>query len=65
MRMMVCTSGRFRQEVPISFQKRIYGESKRRLIPFIIDYIKSLIRFTFMRYPLLRNIILYGVVLQA
>lgn len=48
-------------EVPISFQKRIYGESKRRLIPFIIDYIKSLIRFTFMRYPLLRNIILYGV----
>lgn len=48
-------------EIPISFQKRIYGESKRRLIPFIIGYIKSLIRFTFMRYPLLKNIFLYGV----
>lgn len=49
------------EEVPISFQKRIYGESKRRLIPFIIGYIKSLFRFTFMRYPLLRNIFLYGI----
>ncbi|MBR4362812.1 MAG: glycosyltransferase [Ruminococcus sp.] len=48
-------------EVPISFQKRIYGESKRRLIPFIIGYMKSLIRFTFIRYPILRNILLYGV----
>ena len=48
-------------EVPISFQKRIFGESKRRLIPFIIGYMKSLIRFTFIRYPLLRNILLYGV----
>lgn len=48
-------------EVPISFQKRIYGESKRRLIPFIIGYIKSLIRFTFMRYPVLKNIVLYGI----
>lgn len=48
-------------EVPISFQKRIYGESKRRLIPFIIGYMKSLVRFTFIRYPILRNILLYGV----
>lgn len=48
-------------EVPISFQKRLYGESKRRLIPFIIGYMKSLIRFTFIRYPILRNILLYGV----
>ena len=48
-------------EVPISFQKRIFGESKRRLIPFIIGYMKSLIRFTFIRYPILRNILLYGV----
>ena len=48
-------------EVPISFQKRIYGESKRRLIPFIIGYMKSLVRFTFIRYPLLRNILLYGI----
>jgi len=36
-------------EVPISFHKRIYGESKRRLIPFIISYIGTLIRLTFMR----------------
>ncbi len=48
-------------EVPISFQKRKYGESKRRLIPFIIGYMKSLVRFTFIRYPILRNIFLYGV----
>ncbi len=47
------------REVPISFQKRIYGESKRRLIPFIIGYIQSLMRFTFIRYPILRNIFLY------
>ena len=48
-------------EVPISFQKRKYGESKRRLIPFIIGYMKSLVRFAFIRYPILRNIFLYGV----
>ena len=36
-------------EVPISFTKRIYGESKRRLIPFIISYIKTLFRLTAMR----------------
>lgn len=48
-------------EVPISFQKRVYGESKRRLIPFIIDYIKSLVRLTFLRFPGLRNFVLYGI----
>lgn len=36
-------------EVPITFQKRIYGESKRRLLPFIIGYIKSLFKLTAMR----------------
>lgn len=41
-------------EVPISFVKRMYGESKRRLIPFIISYIKSLfylfcVRFSYKR----------------
>lgn len=36
-------------EVPISFEKRMFGESKRQLIPFIIDYIKSLVRLTIMR----------------
>ncbi|MBO4636525.1 MAG: glycosyltransferase [Clostridiales bacterium] len=33
-------------EVPIAFNKRIYGQSKRRLIPFIISYIKTLARLT-------------------
>lgn len=36
-------------EVPIEFNKRIYGESKRRLIPFIMSYIKTLFRLTGMR----------------
>jgi len=36
-------------EVPITFEKRLYGESKRQLIPFIISYIKSLFRLTIMR----------------
>lgn len=36
-------------EVPIEFQKRVFGESKRRLIPFIIGYIKSLFKLTGMR----------------
>ena len=32
------------KEIPISFNKRIYGESKRKLIPFIVSYIKTLFR---------------------
>ncbi len=36
-------------EVPISFEKRLFGESKRNLIPFIISYIRTLIRLTFLR----------------
>ena len=31
-------------ETPITFNKRIMGESKRRLIPFIISYIKTMFR---------------------
>lgn len=31
-------------ETPISFDKRMFGESKRRLIPFIIGYIKTMFR---------------------
>ena len=31
-------------EVPINFQKRMYGESKRQLLKFIISYIKTLFR---------------------
>lgn len=30
-------------ESPIEFEKRVYGESKRQLIPFILSYIKTLI----------------------
>ncbi len=29
-------------EVPISFSKRMFGESKRRLLPFIMSYIKTI-----------------------
>lgn len=41
-------------EVPISFVKRMYGESKRRLLPFIFSYMKSLfyllcVRFSYKR----------------
>ena len=31
-------------EIPITFNKRIAGESKRRLIPFIISYLKTMFR---------------------
>lgn len=36
-------------EVPIRFEKRVYGQSKRRLIPFIISYAKSLVKLTILR----------------
>lgn len=36
-------------EIPITFNKRIAGESKRRLIPFIISYIKTMFRLTAIR----------------
>lgn len=36
-------------EIPINFQKRMYGESKRQLLKFIISYIKTLVRLTLMR----------------
>lgn len=47
-------------EVPISFNKRMFGESKRRLIPFIIDYGKSLFRLMAIRFPLIFNFVLYA-----
>ncbi|MCM1061324.1 MAG: glycosyltransferase, partial [Eubacterium sp.] len=37
-------------EVPIEFKKRIYGESKRRLLPFILSYIRTLCKLTFLRF---------------
>ncbi|MCM1495700.1 MAG: glycosyltransferase [Bacteroides sp.] len=36
-------------ESPISFSKRLYGESKRQLLPFILSYIKTLFRLFAMR----------------
>ncbi|HEY5561471.1 MAG TPA: glycosyltransferase [Clostridiaceae bacterium] len=36
-------------EVPIVFEKRIYGESKRQLLKFIRNYLKTLFRLLFMR----------------
>lgn len=36
-------------ESPISFNKRLYGESKRQLFPFIVSYIKTLFRLFGMR----------------
>ena len=49
-------------EVPISFEKRLYGESKRRLIPFIISYIKTLIGLLYLRFRNLINYLLIGAV---
>lgn len=48
-------------EIPIVFNKRVYGESKRNLLPFIIDYIKSLFKLTIMRFPALWNLLVYGI----
>jgi len=31
-------------EIPISFSKRLYGESKRQLLKFIISYLKTIFR---------------------
>ncbi len=37
-------------EVPITFEKRLFGESKRRLLSFIGSYIRSLVKLTCLRY---------------
>ena len=50
------------KEVPITFEKRVFGESKRQLIPFIISYIKSLFRLTCIRFPWIKNLFLYGII---
>ncbi len=36
-------------ETPISFSKRMYGESKRQLVKFILSYIKTIFRLFWMR----------------
>lgn len=55
------------KETPINFEKRIYGESKRNLIPFVISYLKTLLRLAFMSKngtdrSLLQQLISYGVI---
>lgn len=47
-------------ETPITFDKRFYGESKRQLLRFIANYAINLIDFTLIKYPLLKNTLLYG-----
>lgn len=37
------------EEVPITFTKRVYGKSKRRLMIFIMQYIRSLFKLTSLR----------------
>lgn len=37
------------KETPITFEKRMHGESKRRLLPFILGYIKTMFRLIGMR----------------
>lgn len=49
-------------EVPIVFKKRMFGKSKRKLIPFIISYIESLIKLICLRFPSLKNLFLYGII---
>lgn len=36
-------------EIPIVFSKRLFGESKRQLVKFIISYLKTIIRLFFIR----------------
>jgi len=38
------------EEVPIKFEKRMYGESKRKLLPFIKSYIKTLFKLASLRW---------------
>ena len=55
------------REAPITFDKRLYGESKRRLLPFILSYIKTLFKLISIRfrnskqYGVMEQIFLYGV----
>jgi len=51
-------------EIPISFDKRMFGESKRQLIPFILSYIKTLFRLIGIRLTTsttFKNLFLYGI----
>jgi dolichol-phosphate mannosyltransferase len=52
------------KETPITFSKRIYGETKRRLLPFIFSYLKTLIKLTFIRLynsNIIKQLVFYGI----
>ncbi len=49
MRMKINNKNLNIKEIPIVFDKRLYGESKRRLLPFIIGYINTMFRLIGMR----------------
>ena len=49
-------------ETPIIFNKRLYGESKRQLLKFICSYAVNLVEFTFIKYPLLKNLLFYIII---
>ena len=65
------------QEVPIEFNKRMFGESKRSLLKFIFSYIKTIVKLFALRFvskknkdnavsekqaELITNIFLYGII---
>ena len=50
------------REIPITFEKRKFGESKRKLFQFIVSYIKSLLILTKLRFPWIQNLVLYGII---
>ena len=37
------------RETPITFDKRLFGESKRRLLPFVVSYMRTLVRLMGLR----------------
>ena len=47
-------------ETPISFSKRVFGKSKRKLIPFIITYVQFLFKEFFIQNQFLKHLFLYG-----
>lgn len=36
-------------EIPATFEKRLYGETKRKLIPFTVGYARTAVRFLFFK----------------
>ena len=49
LRMKINNKALIVKEIPITFEKRMFGESKRQLLPFILGYIKTMFRLIGMR----------------